>query len=354
MRVLVSHEPDDQVGGRLLAELPDVQVLSYDPTTDRLTGQQQAAEVLVPPYRGSHRPIGLLAQLPALRMVQLLSAGADEWLADVPAGVLLSTARGAHAWPVAEWVLSAILTQLRQWPALVRAQDEHVWAHRRFELDTLADKRVLVLGAGAIGTATAELVRAFGARPTLVARSARPGVYPIAELGALLGEHQVLVVTAPLTAETERLVDAAMLAALPAGALVVNAGRGRIVDTAALVDEVKSGRLRAALDVTDPEPLPADHPLWMFTQLTGKPIDPRRDLTEWKSILQAAGVRDARLHDARHTAATVLLLLGVDDRVVMEVMGWSTPTMKQRYMHVTEELRKDVADRINGYFWRST
>jgi phosphoglycerate dehydrogenase-like enzyme len=260
--VLVNHEADDQVGRRLLAESPDVHVLPYDPTTERLTSEQRAAEVLIPPYRGSHRPLGLLAQLPALRMVQLLSAGADEWQADVPTGVLLSTARGAHARPVAEWVLSAILTQLRQWPALVRAQDEHVWAHRRFELDTLADKRVLVLGAGAIGTAVAELIRAFGARPTLVARSARAGVHSATELAALLGEHQVLVITAPLTSETERLIDAAMLAALPDGALVVNAGRGRIVDTAALVAEVKGGRLRAALDVTDPEPLPADHPLW--------------------------------------------------------------------------------------------
>lgn len=262
MRVLVSQETDDQVGRRLLAESPDVQVLTYDPITERLTSEQQAAEVLIPPYRGSHRPLRLLAQLPALRMVQLLSAGADEWQADLPADVLLSTARGAHARPVAEWVLSAILAQLRQWPALVRAQDEHVWAHRRFELDTLADKRVLVLGAGAIGTASAELVRAFGAWPTLVARSARPDVHPVAELPVLLGQHQVLVIAVPLTAETERLIDAAALAALPDGALVVNAGRGRIVDTAALVAEVKSGRLRAALDVTDPEPLPVDHPLW--------------------------------------------------------------------------------------------
>jgi phosphoglycerate dehydrogenase-like enzyme len=262
VKALVSHEPDDQVGCQLLAELHDVHILPYEPTNDRLTSEQQAADVLIPPYRGSHRPIGLLAQLPALRMVQLLTAGADEWQAAVPAGVLLSTARGAHARPVAEWVLSAILAQLRQWPALVRAQDEHVWAHRRFELDTLAEKRVLVLGAGAIGSAAAELMRAFGARPTLVARSARPGVRPVAELPALLGDHQVLVITAPLTAETERLVDTATLAALPDGALVVNAGRGRIVDTDALVAEVKSGRLRAALDVTDPEPLPADHPLW--------------------------------------------------------------------------------------------
>jgi phosphoglycerate dehydrogenase-like enzyme len=262
VKVLVSHEADDQVGRRLLAELPVVQVLPYDPATDKLSAEQRTAEVLIPPYRGSHRPIPLLAQLPALRMVQLLSAGADEWQADVRADVLLATARGAHARPVAEWVLSAILALYRQWPALVRAQDEHVWAHRQFALDTLADKRVLVLGAGAIGRKAAELVAAFGAEPTLVARTARPGVHPVVELLSLLGEHQVLVVAAPLTPETERLIDAAALAALPDGALVVNAGRGRIIDNGALVAEVKSGRLRAALDVTDPEPLPADHPLW--------------------------------------------------------------------------------------------
>jgi phosphoglycerate dehydrogenase-like enzyme len=102
VKVLVSHEPDDQVGRQLLAELSGLEVLSYDPTADRLTGEQQAADVLVPPYRGSHRPLGLLAQLPAPRMVQLLSAGADEWRPDLPADVLLSTARGAHARPVAE------------------------------------------------------------------------------------------------------------------------------------------------------------------------------------------------------------------------------------------------------------
>lgn len=262
VKVLVSSEHDDRVGATILARVDGIEVVPYDPSVPQVTPTQQAAEVLIPPYRSSHRPLGLLPQLPALRMVQLLTAGADEWQADVPAEVLLATARGAHARPVAEWVLSAILAQLRQWPALVRAQDEHVWAHRRFELDTLADKRVLVLGAGAIGTAAAELVRAFGARPTLVARTVRLGVHAADELPALLGEHQVLIITAPLTPATDRLIDAAALAALPDGALVVNAGRGRIIDTDALVAEVKSGRLRAALDVTDPEPLPADHPLW--------------------------------------------------------------------------------------------
>jgi phosphoglycerate dehydrogenase-like enzyme len=260
--VLVSQEEHDEVGRRLLAELPDVQVLPYDPTAEQLTAEQAESEVLIPPYSGSHRPRGLLGQLPKLRLVQLLSAGADEWQGDVPAEVLLATARGAHARPVAEWVLAAILTQLRQWPALVRAQDQHVWAHRRFALDTLADKDVLVLGAGAIGTAAADLLRPFGARPTLVARTARPGVHAVDELDALLSQHQILIVTAPLTPATERLVDAKVLSLLPNGALVVNVGRGRIVDTDALVAEVAAGRLRAALDVTDPEPLPSDHPLW--------------------------------------------------------------------------------------------
>jgi integrase len=92
---------------------------------------------------------------------------------------------------------------------------------------------------------------------------------------------------------------------------------------------------------------------WMFTQPNGKPIDPRRDRDEWRSILEEAGVREARLHDARHTAATVLLLLGVADRTAMDVMGWSTPAMKTRYMHVTEELRRAVAAQINNYFWRA-
>jgi hypothetical protein len=92
---------------------------------------------------------------------------------------------------------------------------------------------------------------------------------------------------------------------------------------------------------------------WMFTQPNGKPIDARRDWEEWKSILREAGVRDARLHDARHTAATVLLLLGVNERVVMAMMGWSSTSMRKRYQHITEQLRRDVADQLNGYFWKS-
>jgi phosphoglycerate dehydrogenase-like enzyme len=262
VRVLLSQEQDDQVGQQLLADLVDVQPMLYDPAAPRLNAEQRTAHVLIPPYRGSHRPIPLLEQLPDLRAVQLLTAGADEWQAHVPADVLLINARGAVAGPVSEWVLTAILTLYRQWPALIRYQDAGVWAHRRVDADTLAGKRVLVVGAGAIGIAVARRLPAFDATATLVARTARTGVHAAAELPALLAHHDVVVLAAPLTTETAGLVDAAFLAAMPDGAVLVNAARGRIVHTDALVAELTRGRLRAALDVTDPEPLPAGHPLW--------------------------------------------------------------------------------------------
>jgi phosphoglycerate dehydrogenase-like enzyme len=198
-------------------------------------------------------------------MVQLLSAGVDEWSDHVANGVTLASARGAHAGPVSEWVLSAILAQFRQWPALVRFQDNGIWAHRRFDADTLSGKHVLIVGAGSIGMAVAKRLSAFDAVSTLVARTARDGVHATDELPELIGGHNVVVITAPLTEETHHWVDMKFLSAMDDGALLVNVGRGQIVDTAALVAELQAGRLRAALDVTDPEPLPADHPLWSCT-----------------------------------------------------------------------------------------
>lgn len=259
--VLVSCESDDQVGVELLSHIDGLEVLTYDPN-EAVPEEKRHAQVLIPPYRSSHRPIPLLEQLPALRMVQLLSAGADEWAADIPPGVTLSTARGAHAGPVSEWVLSAILCLYRQWPALVHYQDGETWAHRRVDADTLAGKRALIIGAGSIGTAVADKLAPFGAESTLIARTARDGVHAAAEISSLLPEHDIVVITAPLTEDTDGMVDERFLAAMPDGALLVNAARGKIVDTDSLVAELRSERLRAALDVTDPEPLPAGHDLW--------------------------------------------------------------------------------------------
>lgn len=263
MRVLVSSEEDDEVGVSMLNCLDDVEVALYDPNDPVIPPDvAQSAHVLIPPYRSSRRPIQLLSQLPNLRMVQCLSAGADEWAPHVPDGVVLSTATGAHAGPVSEWVVSAILCLYRQWPALESYRRQQVWAHRRVVANTLDSARILIIGAGAIGSKVAERVEIFGAEPVLVASRARGRIHGPDDIPWLLCDVDVVVITAPLTHDTHGMVNAAFLAALPHGAVVVNAGRGSIIETSALVAELKSGRLRAALDVTDPEPLPAGHPLW--------------------------------------------------------------------------------------------
>lgn len=261
-RILVSSEADDTEGYGYLNAVPGLEIVEYDPNDLALSDSQRSVQLLMPPFRGSHRPLGLIESLPDLRMVQLLSAGVDEWRPLVPKHVTVASARGAHAGPVSEWVLSAILAQLRQWPALVRFQDQHTWAHRKFDANTLAGKRALIVGAGSIGMAVARKLEAFEADSTLVANSARNGVHGADELPHLIPGHAIVVVTTPLTEATAGLVDAKFLAAMDDGALLVNAGRGQVVDTDALVLELQSGRLRAALDVTDPEPLPSEHPIW--------------------------------------------------------------------------------------------
>ena len=161
--------------------------------------------------------------------------------------------------------MAALLAVLRDIPDFVRAQDRQEWA--RHTTDELQGKRVLVVGAGDLGQQMARRLVAFDAQVTLVARRAREGVHGIEELAQLLPHADVVVVMVPLTPATTGMVDAAFLAALPDGALVINAARGKVVNTDALLAELMSGRLRAALDVTEPEPLPADHPLWRAPHL---------------------------------------------------------------------------------------
>jgi len=183
----------------------------------------------------------------------------------VPPGVQLCDARGVHDAAVAEWVLGAVIGSLRQFPAYARAQQRREWAPNGVTpTPELTGKRVLVIGAGSIGRALERRLAPFDVTVIRVARTARPeqDVHGVAELPALLPRAEVVVLLVPLTEQTRNLVDGSFLAALPDGALLVNAARGPVVDTAALLTEVASGRISAALDVTDPEPLPAGHPLW--------------------------------------------------------------------------------------------
>jgi phosphoglycerate dehydrogenase-like enzyme len=199
-------------------------------------------------------------RLPKLRVVQLLSAGADLWVDQTPTHVTLCDGRGVHSSSTAEWAVGAVLAYLRGFPAFIIAQARREWASQI--TDELAGKRVLIVGAGDVGEAIAARLAPFEVTLTRVARRARAGVHPISALPDLLPEHDVVILVVPLTPATTGLVDPEFLRRMPDGALLVNAARGQVVQTDALVAELSTGRIAAALDVTEPEPLPPDHPLW--------------------------------------------------------------------------------------------
>jgi phosphoglycerate dehydrogenase-like enzyme len=209
-----------------------------------------------------------LLAMSALEVIQTLSAGIDHVEPALPSlrpGVRLCNARGVHEASTAELTLTLVLASLRGVPDFVRAQDRGEWLGG-FR-PALADKNVLIVGYGSIGSAIEDRLAPFEvARVARVARSwrttARGPVHPIAELPALLPEADVVIVSTPLNEATLGLVDAEFLAHMKDGALLVNVARGPVVDTKALLAELESGRLTAALDVTDPEPLPPGHPLW--------------------------------------------------------------------------------------------
>jgi phosphoglycerate dehydrogenase-like enzyme len=159
--------------------------------------------------------------------------------------------------PVAEWVVGALLGAAY---GQLRAAARRRWDYKRPH--ELHGTTVLVLGHGSIGRAVAARLAPFGVRVIGVASRAREGVHGIDELPALLPDADAVVVLLPLTDSTRGLVSAAVLARMRDGALLVSAGRGAVVDADALVAELRAGRLRAVLDVTDPEPLPDGHPLW--------------------------------------------------------------------------------------------
>jgi phosphoglycerate dehydrogenase-like enzyme len=218
-------------------------------------GRDHAAFVL--PDWKDRELIDALPQLERLRVVQALSAGTDWIEARVPAWANLCNARGARDAAVAEWVVGALLGD---------AYGQFTAARTRRWSDAkpreLQGATVLIVGFGSIGRAVCRRLEPFGVTVIGVARHARDGIHATEELPLLVEQADAVVVLAPLSPETRGLVDAALLARMRDGALLVNAGRGGVVDTGALVAELEAGRIRAVLDVVDPEPLPDDHPLW--------------------------------------------------------------------------------------------
>jgi len=216
------------------------------------------ARFYVPSYMAEGWAFEVMAFMPDLEVCQLPTAGFEHALAHLPAGVTLCNAAGVHDASTAELTVALILARLRNIDGMARAMTRGEFLHDRF--DALADKRVVVVGAGGVGGAIARRLLPFECDVTVVGRTARPGVLGVEDLPRLLPESDVVVLAVPLDDSTRGMVDAEFLARMRDGALIVNVARGAVAETDAMLAE--AGRLRFAPDVTDPEPLPADHPLW--------------------------------------------------------------------------------------------
>ena len=259
-RILVVSVPSERLA-RDLAPLPDgveVVVWPMDGPAPR-----ERFDLVVPPYLSM---TAVLARLEGVEvgLVQSQSIGYDGVMEHLPAGLRFANAASVHETSTAELAIGLAIAAQRRLDRFAVDTAAGRWAP--IFADSLADRRVLLLGYGGVGKAVAARLAPFEVDLTVVASRARDEdgmpVHGVSELPALLPSAEIVILTLPGGEETRGIVDDAFLSALPDGALVINVGRGSLVDTDALVDHIRRGRLRAALDVTDPEPLPDGHPLW--------------------------------------------------------------------------------------------
>jgi phosphoglycerate dehydrogenase-like enzyme len=274
----------DSISADLLRDFPEG--IELIPVSDKMDHDVNIDVWIPDPY--ATRAMRAWPHLHGVKLVLSMMAG-TEWIpGTVGPHVTISNARGAHNVSTAEWTLASILAMLKYFPLYLDIQKSGIWK-RRFEasahyaqitgdtrpfhpevmLEELTGKTVLLVGYGAIGKEIERMLGPFDVKMLRVARSARtsPQVHAVSELEQLLPEAEVVVLILPSTAETKGLIGRSQLALMQQGTLLVNAARGPIVDTDALVEALNSGRIRAALDVTDPEPLPVGHPLWSCPNL---------------------------------------------------------------------------------------
>jgi phosphoglycerate dehydrogenase-like enzyme len=238
---------------------PGIEADAWNGSED-LPDTADQVEYVVLPLGVKPEIIRKIATLPNLKTIQALSAGVDHILPCIPAHITLCNARGAHTASTAEWTVGAIVASVRNFPRFAVAQRDGHWEPATS--DPIGGKHVLIVGYGDIGAAVERRLAGWDVTVERVARRARDGVHAIGELPGLLGQADIVVILLPVTDATRQLVNKDFLAGMKDGALLVNAARGVIVDTDALLEALSSGRIRAALDVTEPEPLPAGHPLW--------------------------------------------------------------------------------------------
>jgi phosphoglycerate dehydrogenase-like enzyme len=270
---------DENLAAELLADFPPEAEIVRLPKSPSVPVE---IDFLVLPFARKDAE-ATFRQLRGVKVVQSMMAGVDWILPWMPPGVTLCDGRGIHDISASEWVMSAILASMKQLPLYRDLQQRQEWkgfgsAADGFLAETvvsrgqytvlsedLAGKSVLIVGYGSIGAAIEARLLPFGVTVTRIARAPReqPKVSAVSELHALLPAADIVVLILPLTPETHGLIGAPELSLMKHGALLVNAARGPVVVTDALVEALTQHRVRAALDVTDPEPLPAGHPLWL-------------------------------------------------------------------------------------------
>lgn len=220
-------------------------------------------DMVVPPYMSMARALARLEGI-EVGLVQSQSIGYDGVADILPAGMRFANAASVHETSTAELAVGLAIAAQRRIDAFAVDTAAGRWAPEFTQ--SLADRRVLLLGYGGVGKAVAARLAPFEVELIPVASRARVEdgvpVHGVDQLPTLLPRAEIVVLTLPGGSATKGIVDDAFLSGLPDGALVVNVGRGTLIDTDALVDHVRRGRIRAALDVTDPEPLPEWHPLW--------------------------------------------------------------------------------------------
>ena len=251
---------------RRLGGIPDgIDVDVYRADGDSWPDSIAEVEFYVLPYLKGEEVLDRVAEMKRLKVIQTLTAGIENYLPRVPQGVVLCNAAGVHDTSTAELAVALALASGRHLDRYARNQPSGIWESLRLGI-SLADQRVLIIGYGHIGAAIERRLSGFEvASVTRVARRPRTEpvpVYAIDDLPELLPDADVAFLVAPHTPQTEGMIGGRELASLPDGAVLVNVARGKLVDTEALLAETSTGRIRAALDVTDPEPLPPEHPLW--------------------------------------------------------------------------------------------
>jgi phosphoglycerate dehydrogenase-like enzyme len=249
------------------ADLKLPQGMTHAPTDGvaPFTEDLESIEFFVPKYMGGPAAISMIDQMKSLKVIQSPNAGVDDLLAVLPQGVTLCNAAGVHDASTAELAIALSIASRRGFSDFARNQVAGTWVHER--KPSLTDSNIAIVGFGNIGKMIASMLKSFDVKVSGFSNSGRDGSFTMDRFDAMLPTFDVVILIVPLNSGTRHFMNATRLQSMKDGAALVNVARGPVVDTDALINELNTRRITAALDVTDPEPLPDGHPLWSAPNL---------------------------------------------------------------------------------------